>query len=65
MDLDIPGQEQARAPAQNPQKGSVLLRNDQKWESLKQEIRAVYVTKNNTLPQTMLWFEEAHDFKAS
>jgi hypothetical protein len=65
MDLDIPGQEQDRAAPQNPQKGSVLSRNDQKWESLKQEIRAVYMTENNTLPQTMLRIEEAHDFKAS
>lgn len=52
-------------PPQEPQKGAVLLRNDQKWESLKQEIWRVYMTENNTLPQTMLKIEQAHGFKAS
>jgi hypothetical protein len=65
MDLDIPGREEAMNPPREPQKGTVLSRNDQKWESLKQEIRKEYITENNTLTQTMLKVEQAHNFKAS
>jgi hypothetical protein len=65
IDLDIPGREEAMDPPQEPQKGAVLSRNDQKWESLKQEIWTVYMMKKNTLPQTMLKIERAHKFKAS
>jgi hypothetical protein len=65
MDLDIPGREEAMDPLQEPQKGAVLSRNDQKWESLKQEIWTVYMMEKNTLPQTMLEIEQAHNFKAS
>jgi len=52
-------------PLQGSQKGPVLSRNDQKWESLKQAIQRVYMEEKNTLPQTMLKIEQAHGFKAS
>jgi hypothetical protein len=65
MDLDIPGREEVMDPPRKPQKGTVLSRNDQKWESLKQEIWTVYMMEKNTLPQTMLKIEHAHNFKAS
>jgi len=48
-----------------PGKGPVLSRNDERWESLKQEIQRVYLEESNTLPQTMLKIEQADDFKAS
>jgi hypothetical protein len=65
MDLDIPGREDATDLPREPQKGAVLSRNDQKWESFKQEIWTVYMMEKNTLPQTMLKIEQAHNFKAS
>jgi len=65
MDLDIPGREDATDPPREPQKGAVLSRNDQKWETLKQEIWTVYMMEKHTLPQTMLKIEQAHNFKAS
>jgi hypothetical protein len=65
MDLDIPGREEAMDPPREPQKGTVLSRNDQKWEALKQEIWTVYMMEKITLPQTMLKIEQAHNFKAS
>jgi Clr5 domain len=65
MDLDNPSQGVAGAPSQVPQKGPILSRNDQKWESLKKEIHRVYMAENMTLPHTMLRIEAAHSFKAS
>ncbi len=65
MDLEISEPMKIDASSQGPQRGLLLSRNDQKWESLQEDIRRVYMTENNTLPKTMLMIEEQHDFKAS
>jgi hypothetical protein len=65
MEFNISGQINSMAPPQKPRKGLVLSRNDQKWESLKDEIQRVNMNENNTLPRTMLQIEQAHGFKAS
>jgi Clr5 domain len=65
MDLDISGRDHDETPPQRSQKGSVLSRNDQKWESLKQDIHKVYMSENTTLSQTMIRIEEGFGFKAS
>lgn len=48
-----------------PVKGKVLSRNDQKWESIREEIRQVYMIENNTLATTMLEIGKRNHFKAS
>jgi hypothetical protein len=65
MDLDISSLDHDEPHPQPSQKGSVLSRNDQKWESLKQDIHKVYMSENNTLSQTMVRIEEGFGFKAS
>jgi hypothetical protein len=65
MEFNLSGQMHSMAPPQKPRKGLVLSRNDQKWESLKDEIQRVYMKENNTLPRTMLQIEQTHGFKAS
>ena len=65
MDLDISSLDHDETHPQPPQKGSVLSRNDQKWESLKQDVHKVYMRENNTLSQTMIRIEEGFGFKAS
>jgi len=65
MDLDISSLDHDETHPQASQKGSVLSRNDQKWESLKQDIHKVYMSENNTLTQTMIRIEERFGFKAS
>jgi hypothetical protein len=51
--------------SQEPQNGPALLRNDQKWESLREEIHTIYMIQMTPLPKTMLLIEERHGFKAS
>jgi hypothetical protein len=45
-------------------KPSRRARNDQKWESLKDEIRLTYMTNDFTLQNTRRIIEERHAFKA-
>jgi hypothetical protein len=65
--MDHDGQEQVKHGNSFwvAQKGPRLSRNDQKWESLRQEIHRLYMTEKNTLPKTMLIIEEKYCFKAS
>jgi hypothetical protein len=56
--------DQAKLP-QEPHKGPALLRNNQKWESLREEIHMIYMIQMTPLPKTMLLIEERHGFKAS
>jgi len=49
---------------QHPPKISVLDRNNQRWESLKEEIRRTYIAEDNTLPTTMKTIELEHSFTA-
>ncbi len=65
MDLEISSLDHVETHPQPSLKGSVLSRNDQKWESLKQDIHKVYMSENNTLSQTMVRIEEGFGFKAS
>jgi hypothetical protein len=65
MDTHVPLQTEHSIPPQAIQKGPLLSRNDQKWESLREHIYKIYITENNTLSKTMLMTEEQHDFKAS
>jgi len=39
-------------------------RNDEKWDSLKEEIYYIYMTNNSTLQNTKRVIEEKHGFKA-
>ncbi|TVY33465.1 hypothetical protein LOCC1_G007635 [Lachnellula occidentalis] len=48
-----------------PAKSSRLIKNDQKWNSLKEEIRRIYMAEDKTLPVTMNTIEVKHGFKAS
>ena len=65
MNVDVPGHVEHGQMSQIPQKGSVLSRNDQKWESLQGEIYRIYMTEHSTLPKTMLLVEEKYGFTAS
>jgi hypothetical protein len=58
-------QDEGQTVSRGPGKGPRLSRNDQKWETLREDIRRIYMTANNTLPNTMLMIEETHSFKAS
>jgi len=40
-----------------------MSRNDQNWESRKEEIQKLYMTENHTLLKTMKILEERHGFK--
>jgi hypothetical protein len=51
--------------SQEPHNGPTLLRNDQRWESLREEIYTIYMIQKTPLPKTMLLIEERHGFKAS
>ncbi len=51
--------------SQAPHKGPTLLRNDQRWESMREEIHTIYMIQKIPLPKTMLLIEERHGFKAS
>ncbi|KAE9378333.1 hypothetical protein N431DRAFT_399930, partial [Stipitochalara longipes BDJ] len=60
------GQEEPTALTSGPvTKPSRRARNDQKWESLKDEIRHIYMTNDFTLQNTKKVIEERHAFKAS
>jgi hypothetical protein len=65
MDLELSAQPEHGMPAQTTQKGVQLAFNDRNWESLRKDIHTIYMTENNTLPQTMTIIEEKHNFKAS
>jgi hypothetical protein len=45
-------------------KPSRRARNDQKWDSLKDEIYSIYITENSTLHNTKRAIEEQRGFKA-
>jgi hypothetical protein len=45
-------------------KSSRRARNDQKWDSLKDEIYSIYMTENSTLQNTKTAIEEQRGFKA-
>jgi hypothetical protein len=47
-----------------PRKRVVLSRNNQKWESLREDIRRIYMIENNTLSKAMEMIEEKYRFKA-
>ncbi|CZR56269.1 uncharacterized protein PAC_06157 [Phialocephala subalpina] len=48
-----------------PRQLTALERNNQKWESHKNEIRSVYIDHDKTLKETMQWFERERNFKKS
>lgn len=45
-------------------KSSRRIQNDQKWDSLKEEIYRLYMSEENTLQNTMRAVLEQHGFKA-
>jgi hypothetical protein len=45
-------------------KSSRRAKNDQKWDSLKEEICRIYMTDDLTLQNTMRAIKEVHGFKA-
>ncbi|KAF8851558.1 hypothetical protein BDZ45DRAFT_144454 [Acephala macrosclerotiorum] len=47
------------------QKGKTVARNDAKWDSLKDEIKRMYMVENATLAQTMLLVHQLYGFQAS
>ncbi|TVY25108.1 hypothetical protein LHYA1_G005969 [Lachnellula hyalina] len=51
--------------SEEPLKSSRLIKNDQKWEPLKEKIRRIYMVEDKTLPVTMNKIELEHGFKAS
>jgi hypothetical protein len=51
--------------SQSVPKRPCLSRNDQKWDSHKQEIHQVYIVNNSTLQETMDFLEARHNFQAS
>jgi hypothetical protein len=61
MDKD---QEENWISSHAPRKVVVLSRNDQRWESLREDIRRIYMIENNTLAKTMEMIEEKYRFKA-
>jgi hypothetical protein len=50
---------------EHPEKGPRLLKNDEEWESTKDDIHAVYITQMKTFPTTMLLIQEGYGFRAS
>jgi len=50
--------------SEEPLKSSRLIKNDQKWEPLKEKIRRIYMVEDKTLPVTMNKIELEHGFKA-
>ena len=50
--------------AQAPAKTSRLIRNNQKWDSLKDRIYHIYMAEDCTLPDTMLAIAERYGLKA-
>lgn len=49
---------------EEPSKSSRLIKSDQKWDSVKEEIRRIYMAEDNTLPVTRNVIEVRHGFKA-
>lgn len=49
---------------EQPPESSRLIKNDQRWDSLKDEIYQSYIADDNTLPVTMRTFEHTHGFAA-
>ncbi|CZR62804.1 related to cercosporin resistance protein [Phialocephala subalpina] len=62
-DIELQGRP---APMRTPRlsKSSTLARNDQKWESMKEDIRRIYVTEKKSLKDTMDEITELHTFRA-
>jgi hypothetical protein len=61
----LPAQEgHASIASGRPSKSSRLARNDQKWDSLKDEIRRIYRGEGKTLATTMRTIEAKYGFKA-
>jgi hypothetical protein len=65
MDFNLAVRAEYGTLSENTRKGPLLSRNDQKWESLREDIRRIYKAENNTLSKTMLIVEEQHKLKAS
>jgi hypothetical protein len=64
MDIQFSDQAKNLTLATLPAKSSFLIRNDQEWDYLKDEIRRLYVIEDNTLLATMRKIEEKYSFKA-
>jgi hypothetical protein len=58
---NIGGQDQL---LQQPSKTSRLDRNNLKWDSIKEDIRRLYMMEDNTLPSTMNIIEREQGFTA-
>ncbi|KAH8771518.1 hypothetical protein BGZ57DRAFT_433840 [Hyaloscypha finlandica] len=66
MDEVLPGSEKATSSTSGPvTRPSRRARNDQKWDSLQDEIRHIYMTDDFTLQNTKRVIEDKHGFKAS
>lgn len=48
----------------NNSKVSTLDRNNQKWDTYKDEIRMMYIDRDKTLKSTMQYIESVHGFTA-
>jgi hypothetical protein len=65
MDEALPGSEKATSSTSSPvTRPSRRARNDQKWDSLQDEISHIYITDDFTLQNTKRVIEEKHGFKA-
>jgi len=56
----MPGSDKGQAPG----KSSRLVRNSQKWDSLKERIYGMYMVEDRTLQDTMRAITERYGFKA-
>ena len=62
MDKSNPMRKPCMFPRSN---SSCILKNNQKWELHKEEIRKIYLEENNTLEITMERIEQSDGFKKS
>jgi hypothetical protein len=58
---EAPSAPTSNKDALNP---SCRIRNDQKWNSIKEEVYRIYITEDNTLRSTMRAVSEQHAFNA-
>jgi hypothetical protein len=57
--MSMPAQTRASsAPQKQPRKLTALERNRLEWETHKDEIEAMYMDRDKTLEETMLYFKE-------
>jgi hypothetical protein len=59
-----PSQVQPSIKIERPSNSSRLTKNNQKWDSLKDEIRRFYMTEDKPLPITMDIIKQKHGFTA-